>query len=82
MSRVLRRRRSRVQKPEQEWMRVGECVWCDWVMFSVGPAPITADLKNHVLTECKNHPMRRLERKLKRLEGKRRKHRKRSAPED
>jgi hypothetical protein len=59
-------------KKKQREIRVGRCVWCGAisVVMDKGQEGIDQALKDHVVKECKKHPMRRLERKIKRLEKK------------
>jgi hypothetical protein len=56
---------------EQKTLTLGSCVWCEWVHVKFGAKSLEKALKAHVLKECKKHPMRKLERKIARLEKRR-----------
>lgn len=57
---------------EDKPLIIGGCVWCDAMLVLYDPKAGSMDemLKRHVLRDCKGHPMRKLERKLKRLASK------------
>jgi hypothetical protein len=52
-------------------IKLGSCVWCEWIWVDFKGDSLEPALKAHVLKECKKHPMRKLERKIARLEKRR-----------
>lgn len=63
----------RKNKPKEPTWKIAGCVWCDAIMleFDGDKESYHEMLREHVIHDCKFHPMRKLERKLKRLEKKR-----------
>lgn len=54
------------------YAKVGRCLYCPTEFIAATDSNLDAQLKAHVTKECQKHPMRKIERELKRLKRKKR----------